>query len=110
MHPKTLASKLNGKQFRNMRRWLCEPLISRAALNDLVIVYGYSDDVLGFKGAIDEELNAVSGRITVYTNQTFINARFEKGTWYIEVDGGEPYHIYDLDRLFCRGMVFRLKG
>lgn len=114
MHPKTLASRLDGKQFRNMRMWLRSTITDSARLNNLVIVCGYSDDVVWFKGVVEEEINAVSGNLKtcIMSNNThtFVTAKYEKGTWTIDVEGGAPFNIYDLDRLFCQGMVFKLKG
>lgn len=110
MNPKTLAAELDGYQFRDMRLWMRDPMLSTARANNLVIVCGYSDDVLKIKGAVEEEINVADGRINKRIDSKIIVASFEKGTWTIDVANGEPFNIYDGDRLFCRGMVFRLKG
>ena len=53
-----LAEMLDGRQYRSETN---EAILDFATKNDLVIVFGASDDLIEFRGAIDEEQPAWNG-------------------------------------------------
>jgi hypothetical protein len=58
MTKEELAAKLNGREYGNeVSKEECQ----EAALNKLVIVYGSSDDLMEFEGAIYNEVGAYNG-------------------------------------------------
>jgi len=64
MNAKELAQLLNGRQYT---KELSRAEAKQAALDGLVVVYGASDDLMEFGGAIDDELGACDGT-TAYLN------------------------------------------
>lgn len=102
--------------------------------NNLVIVYGASDDLIEFEGAIDDELDAYGGR-TVYLDKNgiiknlcddedclyyqkiiekaiFIIAHWHDTGYYCwSYETSIPHETFDVledDGVFCRGIVFSL--
>lgn len=62
---KEFAAMLNGREYHNE---LTQEESDLALLNRLVVVYGASDDLMEFEGAIDYEIDCWKGT-TVYLNQ-----------------------------------------
>ena len=62
MTAKELAEMLSGREVGN---GIGGPVVGWAKDAGLVVVYGYSDDNLEFRGAIDEEVGAYEGT-TIY--------------------------------------------
>lgn len=58
MTKEQLAELLNGRQYRNE---ITKELCQLAKENGLVVVYGASDDLMEFEGAIYDELSAWDG-------------------------------------------------
>ena len=56
-----IASKMNGLQYRNMRQPILAPIANDARRANCVIVFGMSDDLLEFSGAIEDEIGAYEG-------------------------------------------------
>ena len=88
---KSFAALLNGRQYLDE---LTKDEEAIAKDNNLVICFGQSDDLLEFRGAIDDELNAYNGA-EVYINKA-------------EGVKGSPFDIMEDDDLYCRGIVFTL--
>ncbi len=65
MTAKELAEMLSGREY-GME--ITEDEARRAADAGLVVVYGYSDDNVEFRGAIDYETNSFDGGSTYITN------------------------------------------
>lgn len=124
-----LAKKLDGCVD------ISKELIKEAAENDLVIVYGYSDDNIEIDGAISEEIGAFDGGVAYFyhgevitecdnpcdhcsiaderDNAMRVFAHWSQGgySWVMEAaDGLEAYPFDMLERgeddKFCRGLVF----
>ena len=65
MTAKELAAMLSGREVGN-EITVAEAI--RAGDDGLVVVYGYSDDDMELKGAIDEEVGAYEG-VTIYVSK-----------------------------------------
>ncbi|WP_406660909.1 hypothetical protein V7O66_13880 [Methanolobus sp. ZRKC3] len=130
MNAKELATKLNGVEYGKMHLDLCDA----AEENGLVIVYGASDDLMEFMGAIDDEIGAFDGT-TVYLDENgllqnkcdnescphFIN-KLSRSKLYVRAiwqnsmpcwtyDTNLPHETYDMmdeGELYCKGIVFSL--
>jgi hypothetical protein len=104
-----------------------------AAENGLVIVFGVSDDLCEFRGAIDDEVDAYEGttvplskhgivinecdddRCPYYAKKkekaAKINAKWCDGdiAWTFETDiPHATFYIFEDAKIFCRGIVFSL--
>jgi hypothetical protein len=64
MNAQEFAAKLAGATYRTI---ISEDLAAEAKRNGLVVVYGMSDDLMEFAGAIHDELGAYNGT-TAYLN------------------------------------------
>lgn len=132
MTSKELAAQLDGKQYDNEITKEQEAL---AADNGLVVVFGYSDDVVILCGAIDDEVGAYDGTTFHVTRDGVLitpdcdcdeceyfkiakRAASEiKAVWN---DTGSPcwtfktdiphetFQVYEDGELFCVGIVFSL--
>jgi hypothetical protein len=71
MNAKELAEKLNGCQYREE---VSKELAAQAKENNLVIVFGASDDLMEFRGAIDDEIGAYEGTTAYLTADGLLNA------------------------------------
>lgn len=132
MNAKELAEKLNGCEIGNETT---KEIESIAKENDLVIVFGASDDLIEFRGAIDEELGAQNGTkvklnadgllLTKCDNNDcpYFAQLMVKSTLFIEVlwcdddidwtyKTNIPHETFDViedDRKYCRGILFSLQ-
>jgi len=133
MTAKELATLLNGGSYGSE---LSAEQKKMADDNNLVVVFGYSDDCVEFYGAIRDEVGAFDG-VTVHVTQKGVLERPQygcddceffrlakkaavpiKAVWH---DSGEPcwtfetdiphetFRIYEDGELFCIGIVFRLE-
>lgn len=130
--PETIAAMLDGCEYRDM----CpQPAGKMAAADGLVIVYGYSDDLLEFDGAIVDELSAWGGTTAYLTDAGLVTnecdnyecphyareqmaARKIKATWDEQTDGPSwtlqtdiphaTFRIIEDGEVFGVGIVFRL--
>lgn len=66
MNPKEWAEKLNGREYS---KEIDENEKKIAAFDGIVIAFGYSDDVVIFRGFLNEEFDAYDGA-TVYISKT----------------------------------------
>jgi hypothetical protein len=132
MTAKELAAQLDGNKYDNEITKEQEAL---AADNGLVVVFGYSDDVVILCGAIDDEVGAFDGTTFHVTrdgvllppedhcdNCTYFEiakraASEIKAVWgntgnpcwtFETVIPHETFRIYEDEELFCVGIVFRL--
>lgn len=143
MNSKELAVRLAGATYDNFIRYdhvihdtgmLNKKLIAEAKQNGLVIVYGASDDLMEFRGAIDHELGAYDGTTAYLTPrglvQNYCNdddcPYFErmklsspsiKAIWHEEGDYSwtfqtdiphETFEITEDEKPYCRGIIFSL--
>lgn len=134
MTAKELAGILSGREYGG-EIYPLEERNSQAA--GLVVVYGYSDDNVEFRGAIDDEVGAYKGT-TIHINKSGIlhaptpdcdmdecpylkqavkEARSIRAVWHDEgsscwtFETGIPHETFDIyedGELFCVGIVFAL--
>lgn len=119
---KELAVRLNGSEYRNIPFALTE----EAKKNDIVIVYGASDDLCELDGALYDEFGCYDGGIAwlnasgdiLYNKEP--NCKYIKAKWCAEGDDGfawtyetdiphEDFEMFDESDKYCRGFVFYLK-
>lgn len=132
MTPKELASTLDGREYGNE----IAPYEEQAAkVAGLVVAYGYSDDNVELRGAIDEEVGAFDGTTVYVTKNGLLDdpgcedcphwaaARKEAKAiytvwhdeggpcWTFETDiPHETFNIYEDGELFCVGIVFSVEN
>ena len=131
MNAKELAEQLNGTEY---------PVhishdLGRAARNDgLVIVYGASDDLMEFRGAVDEEIGCYDGGTAHLTSKGLLKnecesedcphfAKLKKTaatidalwceeesySWTYRTDiPHETFEVVEDGEKYCRGIVFAL--
>jgi hypothetical protein len=135
MNAKELAEKLNGCLYD---KEVTEELEAQAKEDNLVIVFGASDDLMEFRGAIDDEIGAWEGTVAYLNSEGLLTnecgdrecpywerksaeAKKIEARW---CNGGErpdwtyatdiPHETFDVmsDELggyvYCRGIVFSL--
>lgn len=133
MNAQTLASFLNGRQYRSE---ISEEEAQIAKEIGLVVVFGASDDLIEFRGAVYDELGAWEGATIYLLNRTPVHEsefkkdldvlqkygfhlnpkkikatwcpEYLKTSWLIEADGSFPFDIFEGDELYCRGCVFEI--
>ena len=123
---KEFAEKLENQPYRGFPD---ENLAQLAKENDIVILYGASDDLIEADGAIRDELskwapnkwsktfyitknkslsfsktaNCLQYRFKVFWGSDDWTWRFTTGVQH------EVFHLYDDDYAFCEGIIFYLK-
>ncbi len=124
------AEKLNGREYRQE---ITKQEREQAQANGLVVVFGYSDDNIEFRGAIEEEAGCSNGaEILISRNGLLphhdrrcecpfcgyeaalkkarkIEALFDRDgySWIYRTDlPHATFDIMDEGRKFCRGIVF----
>ena len=127
-----IANKMLGSEYPVMDR---DDVFEKAKESGIVIVFGVSDDLLEFRGAINEEIGAYGGT-TVYLNQSGIvqnlceyedcpyfkkelNAAKHsiKAIWSPadmpatswRISGTMPFEKFDImedEAIYCRGIIF----
>ena len=132
MKTEKLASILNGRQYGQE---ITKEEQQQAKENNLVVVFGYSDDCMEFRGAIYDEVGSEAS-ITPdgmlenecgewdcpYHEKEKEKAKLIKAVWCTEKDGEvyaswiyqtsiphEPFNIYRDGDLFCGGIVFSME-
>ena len=74
MNTKELAALLNGREYRKE----IDPFESHdAEMNGIVVVFGASDDLMEFRGAIDDELGAYKGTTAYLTSEGLVQNECE---------------------------------
>ena len=128
MDIKKFAEMLNEKEYEWMQ--FTEEEIQIAKDNGFVIVYGASDDLMEFDGAICDEEGCFDGG-KVYVSETYVssevfsNSRCIEALWcndeIKDADGSliewvyktdiphETFMIYKDGKSYCRGIVFDIK-
>lgn len=123
MTKEELAKRLNGKQYRNEMT----PLdIKEANDSRLVAVFGASDDLMEFEGAISEEFGTEArfdkeGKLLEYCSEECIHyenawkksnkidAEYNNGVWnYTTSIPHAKFQIFDEKELYCNGIVFSM--
>ena len=116
------AKKLNGREYGNE---ITKQEIVEAKENGLVVVYGASDDLMEFVGAIDEEVDCDNGG---YFRVTSKNLKVKKGdvtsknkiyadwdnrqkgvSWCYDTEiHHSTFNIYEDGEIYCIGIVFSI--
>lgn len=135
MKAKELADLLNGREYRDE---ITKEEAQQAKENGLVVVFGASDDLIEFEGAISEEFGAYDGT-TIKIGKTSKGIKFydedneheieeynvpittieqvwcprENGEiiapWLVKADiPHEQFKIYEDGELYCIGIVFHI--
>lgn len=121
MTVKEWAERLDGSEYP---AYTTKDEKSQADMDGIVIVLGYSDDLIEFDGAISEELGVGDGD-TVFVDgdagsvQTLagdpkrsIRVRFAPGdgrTWAYETQiPHETFRVMEGEEIYCEGLVFRV--
>lgn len=136
MTAKELASALNGREYGGE---IYPEEQREAEASRLVVAFGYSDDNVELKGAVDEEIGAYEGATLHFTKDGLLqepacesselcdcpyfqkakrSARTVKAVWHDE--GGpcwtfettiphETFEIMEDGEVFCIGIVFSLQ-
>lgn len=115
---KSIAERLNGIEYRDD---IPKDIIEEAKANRIVIVFGRSDDLMEFEGAIYDEVGCYEGGSCVVNYEGKIGAKGGKTiralwcdkksdfTWsYKTKIPHETFDMFDDDEKYCRGIVFSL--
>ena len=123
MDAKEIAEMLDGIDYGELinERGKVKEIFGLAEEFDIVIVHGASDDLMEFRGAIEDEADCYDGG-EVYFDETgvyvdpeladnLINAVWadeeQKASWTYETDiPHEEFKVYDEGMLYCIGIVF----
>lgn len=121
MTPKEAADALNNNQYREEGS---RELFQTMKENRLVAVFGASDDLMEFCGAISDEVGAWDGTQVWVTKEGRVQEEFLNATgheikaMWCEEDGfswtystdipHESFLIMEDDETYCRGIVFSL--
>lgn len=123
---KDFARKVDGIEYLEERKWLW----AEAKEKGIVVVFGYSDDNIEFRGAVDDEIGCFDGRrVQVPGTSEHIDAIFcgmldgkevldpseymtddgDMITWVYRTNiHHETFMMYEDGEPYCRGIVFRL--
>lgn len=119
---KEVAENLNGRQYEGF--FIEDEIIDECIVNDIVIVTGYSDDLVEFEGALACEKDAYDGNVFYISSAGGVfyekhkhckrlDAIWFNGgnpSWRFETDiPHETFEIMDGCETFCVGIVFSLE-
>ena len=122
MNKDQFAQLLNGRQYRSE---MTEAEEMQAAVNDFLVVFGASDDLLEFRGWINDEVGAWKGTTVSISEFGFINSKHvtssfnvkaewcpkhTDASWVITAD--VPYTSFAImedEEIFCHGIVIDIK-
>lgn len=128
MTKEELAARLDGRQYGSE---ISEPESDLAKRNGLVVVYGASDDLMEFEGAIHDEVGANNGAKVYVTpsgifegckckcvysqdareKAALIKALWAKGDYSWQYETAIPHATFEVvegDEKYCRGIVFHI--
>jgi hypothetical protein len=132
--PAEAAAELNGQEYNSRFHSENHLLFKEMAMEGLVAVYGESDDLMEFCGAINDEISAYNGTTAYLDGNGLIENECsneecphfairkmhaksiealwcdeENVSWTFRTDiPHETFEIMEDDEVFCRGIVFRL--
>lgn len=121
MDIKEFAQVLDGRKYGYPQ--FTKEELEIAKENGFVIVYGASDDLMEFDGAIHAEAGCFDGGEVYFDKTGAIDEEFENSkciealwckeddiTWTYKTDiPHETFMIYDDGEKYCRGIVFRIE-
>jgi len=132
MNAKELAARLNGREYGNE---IVKEEEAMAKANGLVVAFGYSDDNLELRGAVNEEIGAWNGQTVHFTKGGLLEndcdnnhcphfQKLKEAATPLEIewhDGGSgpswtfettiPHEVFEVmedGEVYCRGIVFAL--
>ena len=129
MKIKEVASKINGRQYRNE---LTQEIIKELKDNGLVAVFGASDDLCEFEGVYSDEKSAWDGTTHYFNGKRFINptddeeecSELTEACFFIEqiwcpdnkkswgfrtnIPNAEKFIIMEDDEEYGEGLIFKL--
>lgn len=123
MDAKEIAEMLDGIDYGELvnERGKVKEIFELAEESDLVIVHGASDDLMEFRGAIEDEADCYDGGDVFFDEdgigidaedaENLITAVWadeeQKASWTYETDiPHEEFKVYDEGVLYCIGIVF----
>lgn len=126
MDVKEVAKHMDGVEIRNEDRRLSEIKLDEG----VVVVFGASDDLMQFRGALNDESDVIDGGIVTIgidgileskCNATQIEALWcpsrsndpdnVSTSWSYKTDiPHETFLVLDGDEVYCQGIVFSMKG
>jgi hypothetical protein len=126
-----LAKRLNGRGYMDE---MSEEEEQEACDAGIVVVFGYSDDLMEFRGAIDDEIGCYDGGSVRLTSEGILRSECDEGedcpyfkklklasiplnaiwdkdgySWVYETD--IPHSMFDImgdGEKYCRGIVFEM--
>jgi hypothetical protein len=137
MNVNDLVRELDGMEYGTR---INKEILDNAKQNGLVIVYGASDDIMVFDGAIYDSVSVFEGGYAYLSESPKINGLLQnkcdnpdcpyymeklRNVVYIEAiwnDNGSPcwyyktkiphetFNVYENDSLYCQGIVFDLNN
>lgn len=128
LHPRVVevAAQLDGCEYHNEGS---KELWVLLKAQGIVVVYGYSDDLMEFSGAIDDEIGAETAYVTpaglfeacececTYSKKALKATRTIKALWCAEPDicwtyetdiPHATFNVMEDGEVYCRGIVFAL--
>lgn len=133
MTPKQIAEALNGCEYPDIGS---KEVFAQAAEKQIVIVFGHSDDLMEFRGAIYDEVDACDGGVAMLSNYRIHRNHCDEGddcpnwqghppgaikveaiwcaegepAWTFNADtpGVETFEVMEEGEVFQRGIVFAL--
>ena len=131
MTTKELAFELNGCEYRNE---ITKELAEKAKENGLVVVFGASDDLMEFRGAIYDEVGCYDGGSAYVVSKGLLENQCENGecpnfesekrkakeieaiwygedctAWIYKTDiPHETFDVMEDEEIHCKGIVFSL--
>ena len=128
MNIQEFANLLNGRQYG---KEITKEEEEKAKQLGYVIVFGYSDDIVEFRGAINDEVGCYNGgMILVDSNGVFEQCECEcshskiakknaklikvifgqEYTWqFLAIIPHESFYIYEDNEIYCNGIIFDIK-
>jgi hypothetical protein len=133
MTKEELAQKLNDHQYRQD---FPADVMKQARVNGLVVMFGYSDDLLEMRGALEDEIDCYDGDVVKFDKEGFVQGNMEdeedddiiikmatrrkngirvqasndKGCWVLKTKVPHAkFNIMDEGELQCEAIVFSLK-
>jgi hypothetical protein len=131
MTSKELAALLDGNEYREE---ISSELKEQAKKNNLVVVYGASDDLMEFDGAIYDEVGCYDGGVAYLTNDGLLEQECDEACpYYLKVKKEsktieavwcetneyswtyktniphETFDVYEDGEKYCRGIVFSME-
>ena len=113
---KITESEFNDKPYRNFPKELAE----EAKQKGIVVVYGQSDDLMEFEGALYDEFDCYEGETFFFNKngnsvkepteniiQAIWDSHNSEWTWSYKTNiPHDTFEMYDDDEKYCKGFVF----